>query len=52
MSTFEPKNEFKKNIPKGYEKLFMITDDKRVYDVFYNPKEKDPIKAYLKIEVK
>lgn len=39
-------------IPEGYEKHFMITEESKVYDVYYNPKEKDPLKAYLKVEVK
>ncbi len=41
-----------KEIPKGYEKLFIMNDDGKVYDVYYNPTEKDSLKAYLKIEVK
>ena len=39
-------------IPDGYEKHFMINDNGKVFDVYYNPKEKDSIKAYMKIEVK
>jgi hypothetical protein len=39
-------------IPDGYEKHFMINDDKKVFDVYYNPNEKDSLKAYIKIEVK
>ena len=39
-------------IPEGYEKHYMITDNGKVYDVYYNPKEKDSLKAYIKIEVK
>ena len=38
-----------KKIPEGYEKCYAL-DDK--CDVYYNPKEKDSIKAYIKIEVK
>lgn len=41
-----------KDIPKGYEKHFMINDDGKVFDVYYNPNEKSTDKAYLKIEVK
>ena len=37
-----------KKIPDGYVKCY--TDDK--YDVYYNPNEKDSLKAYIKIEVK
>ena len=39
--------EIKSKIPEGYEKCY--TDDK--CDVYYNPKEKETSKAYLKIEV-
>ena len=41
-----------KKIPDGYQKHFIITEDSKVYDVYYNPNEKDSLKAYLKIEVK
>ena len=41
-----------KKIPDGFEKHFMINDNGKVFDVYYNPKEKDSLKAYLKIEVK
>lgn len=41
-----------KKIPNGYEKHYMITEDKHVFDIYYNPQEKDVSKAYLKIEVK
>mgnify|MGYP001616065151 CR=1 FL=1 len=41
-----------KKIPDGYEKHFMDKQDGKVFDVYYNPKEKDPIKAYIKVEVK
>ncbi len=37
-----------KKIPEGYEKCYSVDN----YDVYYNPKEKDSIKAYIKIEVK
>lgn len=39
-------------IPEGYEKHYMMIDGSKVYDVYYNPKEKDSLKAYIKIEVK
>ena len=39
-------------IPDGYEKHFIINDDNKTYDVYYNPHEKDANKAYLKVEVK
>ena len=39
-------------IPDGYQKHFIINDDGKTYDVYYHPKEKDPLKAYLKVEVK
>lgn len=40
-----------KTIPTGYKKHFMITENGKVFDVYYNPNEKDSLKAYLKIEV-
>ncbi len=39
-------------IPEGYEKLFIMNDNDKVFDVYYNPNEKSSLKAYLKIEVK
>jgi len=39
-------------VPEGYLKHFMITEDSKVYDVYYNPNEKDSLKAYIKVEVK
>ena len=39
-------------IPDGYQKHFIINDDGKAFDVYYNPKEKDVSKAYLKVEVK
>ena len=38
--------------PDGYEKLFIMNDGGKIFDVYYNPKEKDSLKAYIKIEVK
>lgn len=43
--------DFKK-IPDGYDKLFIMNDSNKVYDVYYNANEKDSLKAYMKIEVK
>ena len=39
-------------IPKGYEKHYIMNDDTKSYDVYYNPNEKDPLKAYIKVEIK
>ena len=39
-------------IPDGYEKHYIMNDSDKVYDVYYNPKEKDVSKAYIKVEVK
>ena len=39
-------------IPDGYEKQYMFTENNKAYDVFYNPKEKDVSKAYIKVECK
>ncbi len=39
--------EIKSKIPDGYEKCYTLEDGS---DVYYNPKEKDSLKAYLKIE--
>ena len=39
-------------IPDGYEKHFIINDDNKIFDVYYNAKEKDVSKAYIKVEVK
>lgn len=41
-----------KKIPDGYEKHFIISDNGKTFDVYYNPKEKDSLKAYIKVEVK
>jgi len=41
-----------KKIPDGYEKHYIINENGKVFDVYYNPKEKDPLKAYLKVEVR
>ena len=38
-----------KKIPEGYIKCGSL-DDK--HDIYYNPNEKDSLKAYIKIEVK
>ena len=48
----EVKTEIKSGIPSGFEKCYMFSDNGKVFDVFYNPKEKDPLKAYIKVEVK
>ena len=42
----------KAEIPKGYQKHYIMNDNDKVYDVYYNPDEKDNLKAYLKVEVK
>lgn len=34
--------------PSGYEKCYMVVEDGKTVEVFYNPKEKDPLKAYIK----
>ena len=36
------------NIPKGYDKCYMAFEDGKTVEVFYNPTEKDPLKAYIK----
>ena len=41
--------EIKSKIPEGYEKCYTLDDKSEVY---YNPNEKDSLKAYIKIEVK
>lgn len=41
-----------KEIPKGYEKCYMFVEDGKTVEVYYNPNEKDSLKAYIKIEVK
>ena len=41
--------EIKSKIPDGYDKCYVLEDGSTVY---YNPKEKDSLKAYLKIEDK
>lgn len=35
-----------------YIKHYTVTEDGKVFDVLYNPKEKDASKAYKKVEVK
>ena len=45
------KSDFKK-IPDGYDKCYIINEDGKVFDVYYNPNEKDSLKAYMKIEIK
>jgi thioredoxin-like negative regulator of GroEL len=37
-----------KDIPKGYVKAYMVFEDGKPVEVFYNPEEKDPLKAYIK----
>jgi hypothetical protein len=39
-------------IPDGYEKHYIMNDGVKVFDVYYNPKEIDSSKAYIKVEVK
>ena len=39
-------------IPDGYQKQYIMNEDGKAYDVYYNPTEKDPIKAYIKVEIK
>ena len=39
-------------IPDGYHKQFIMNDGDKVFDVYYNPNEKDSLKAYIKVEVK
>ena len=48
----EAKPEIKSKIPDGYLKHYTINEDSKVFDIYYNPNEKDSLKAYLKIEVK
>lgn len=36
------------SIPKGYEKHYMVVEDGVTFEVYYNPTEKDPLKAYIK----
>lgn len=31
-----------------YQKCYMVVDDGKTIEVFYNPNEKDPLKAYQK----
>jgi len=37
-----------KDIPKGYIKAYMAVEDSKTVEVFYNPIEKDSLKAYIK----
>ena len=41
----------KTKVPTGYERCFMSTENGRAYVTYYNGKEKDSLKAYIKIEV-
>ena len=40
----------KEKVPTGYEKCYSIVEDGKTFEVFYNPKEKDSLKAYIKKE--
>ncbi len=41
----------KDSIPKGYQRCFMSTEDGKAFITYYNPTEKDSLKAYIKKEV-
>lgn len=36
------------SIPKGYVKAYMVFEEGKTVEVFYNPVEKDCSKAYIK----
>lgn len=41
-----------KKVPDGYEKCYISNESPKVFDIYYNPNEKDSSKAYIKVEVK
>jgi len=40
----------KSEIPNGFVKCSSFTEEGKKFTLFYNPKEKDPLKAYIKKE--
>jgi hypothetical protein len=40
----------KQKVPTEFEKCYLIVEDGKTFEVFYNPTEKDSLKAYIKKE--